>query len=69
MKLNQITEKSDKELQSLVVEQRQALANQVVEFRTKKVSNVKQIKAIKQTIARALTIARQRELTKTETGE
>ncbi len=62
MKLAEITEKSNKELDALLTQQRQALASHVIEMRTKKVPNVKHTSAIKQTIARTLTIQRQREL-------
>jgi ribosomal protein L29 len=66
MKLAEITEKSNKELDVLVADQRQALASHVIEMRTKKVTNVKQTSAIKRIIAQALTIKRQRELSQLE---
>ncbi len=67
MKLAQIAEKSDKELDSLVSDQRQALASHAIEMRTKKISDVKRTAAIKKVIARALTIQRQRQLSQAET--
>jgi ribosomal protein L29 len=62
MKLAEITRKTDQELAQLIKEERQALAQAVIDSRTKEVKNVKVIHAHKQTIARALTIARERQL-------
>jgi large subunit ribosomal protein L29 len=62
MKLADITSKTDKELTVLVAESRKQLADLAVEMRTKQVANVKQIRATRRTIARALTLLRQREL-------
>jgi large subunit ribosomal protein L29 len=66
MKLAQIAEKTEKELMQLVSDERKHLSDLVIELRTKKVSNVKEIYSVKKTIARALTVLRQRELTKEE---
>lgn len=66
MRLAEITEKSDKELENLVLEQRQALAKHLIDMRTKKVPNIKQTAAIKRIIAQSLTIKRQRELSVSE---
>ena len=63
MKLKDIITKSDKELQSLVADSHKAIASLVIDMRTKEVKGVKQIAAHKRTVARALTILRQRELT------
>lgn len=68
MKLNQITEKQAKELDLLIEDQRKALAGLIIDMRTKKVSNVKEIASVKRTIARALTIKRQREIAELETA-
>ncbi len=62
MKLSKITEKSDKELETLLVEQKAKAAELVVNLRTAKVTNIKELHSVKRTIARVLTIARQREL-------
>ena len=67
MKVKEIAEKNPKELTQLINDQRAKLATLVVDLRTKKVSNVKEIAAVKKTIARALTIERQRALS--ENGE
>jgi ribosomal protein L29 len=66
MKLKDIAGKTDKELQDLITDQQKKLAEVVVEMRTKQVTNVKQIHGIKKTIARALTIQSEREITKLE---
>jgi ribosomal protein L29 len=60
MKLSEITTKTDKELETLIRTEREALANAVIDSRTKEVKNVKIINAHKKTIARALTVARER---------
>lgn len=67
MKVKQIAEKNPKELEQMVVDQRNKLAGLLIDLRTKKVDNIKEISAVKKTIARALTIQRQRELS--ENGE
>ena len=69
MKLADIAQLNDKELNELIVKQRAALAEAVIEARTKEVKNVKTQYAIKRTIARALTIARQREIVALETNQ
>jgi ribosomal protein L29 len=69
MKLTEITNKTDQELAELIKTERDALAKAVIESRTKEVKNVKSLAAHKKTIARALTIAREREITKEEAAE
>lgn len=66
MKLTDITKKTDQELTELITSERSALAKAVVESRTKEIKNVKALAAHKKTIARALTISRERELAKEE---
>ncbi len=66
MKLQDITKKNDVELAELLKTARADLAKSVIESRTKEVRNVKQLSHHKKTIARALTIAREREITKLE---
>jgi ribosomal protein L29 len=66
MKLADIAQKNDVELAELITKQKTALAEAAVEARTKEVRNVKTQYAIKRTIARALTIARQREIVAAE---
>lgn len=62
MKLADITKLTTKELAELITKERAALAQSVVDSRTKEVKNVKTINSHKKTIARALTISREREL-------
>ena len=69
MKLADIAQKNDTELAELITQQRQALAEAVIEAKTKEVRNVKTEYAIKRTIARALTIQRQREIVAAETNQ
>lgn len=66
MKINQIAEKNDKELDQLIVTTRNELAEAAVEARTKQLPNVKRIWQIKRQLARALTIQRQRQITEME---
>lgn len=66
MKVADIRGKSDKELQTLLADSRKSLAEAVIEMRTTQVKNVKQIAAVKKTIARAITERRERELKKLE---
>jgi ribosomal protein L29 len=62
MKLAKITEKNDKELEALITDSRAKVASLVIDLRTKKVTNVKELNQVKKTLARALTVTRQREL-------
>lgn len=66
MKIADITQKTDKELMTLLIDSRKKLADAKVELRTKQVSNVKEILALRKTIARVLTVQRERELSKEE---
>lgn len=66
MKLQDITTKTDAELKELLVTARRELAEAVVDSRTKEDKNTKRQAAIKLSIARMMTISRQRELTKLE---
>lgn len=66
MKYQDITKKSDKELGTLLADTRKQLSQELIDMRTKQPKNVKQIQAYKKTIARTLTLQRERELTKEE---
>jgi ribosomal protein L29 len=66
MKLRDITAKTDVELNDLIKSEREALAKTIIDSRTKEMKNVKVITAHKKIIARALTIAHERELAKQE---
>ena len=62
MKSKDLRKKSTKELQNSLLESQTKLATLAIEYRTKEVKNVKQISAIKQDIARILTVQRELEL-------
>ena len=66
MKISEINQKSAAELEALVSDTRKQIADISIEMRTKQVSNIKQLKSLKKTVARALTIQRQQHLTKEE---
>jgi ribosomal protein L29 len=66
MKLVDITKKNEQELATVIADLRRDLAQAHVDLRTKEVKNVKQIAGIKKSLARALTIAREREITREE---
>jgi ribosomal protein L29 len=66
MKLAEITKKTDQELADLIVSERAALALSVINSRTKEIKDVKSLIRHKKTIARALTIAREREIASQE---
>lgn len=66
MKLVDITTKTDAELLELINASQSELAKAVIDSRTKEVKDVKQIGRLKTTIARAKTIAREREIAKLE---
>lgn len=66
MKTTDVRQKSDAELQTLLADSRKQLAQLAIDNRTKQSGNVKQIAALKRTIARTLTIHRERELEQEE---
>lgn len=66
MKLAEITNKNDLELAKLVDELRLQIAEAAVEVRTKEVKNVKQVTGLKKSLARALTIIRERQIAQEE---
>jgi ribosomal protein L29 len=66
MKIKQIAEKTDRELQQLHQELESQLAEAAIELRTKRVTQVKRIHNLKVDTARVLTIMRQRAITKEE---
>jgi len=69
MKLTDISKKTDTELRTLITDSRAELAKAVIDSRTKEVKDVKQQGRLKKTIARALTIAREREIANMEAAE
>ena len=66
MKLQDIAKKNDHELAELLLAARSDLAKAVIESRTKEIRDVKQLGRLKKTVARALTITREREIAKQE---
>ena len=69
LKLAESTKKTDQELMEFISSERAALAKAIIDSRTKEVKGVKILAAHKKTIARALTIAREREIAKEEAAE
>jgi len=66
MKLQDIVKKNDHELAEVLTGARNDLAKAVIESRTKEIRDVKQLGRLKKTVARALTITREREIAKQE---
>ena len=66
MKLTDIAKLTEVELNNLVTTSRSELATAVIESRTKEIKDVKIIGRLKKTIARAMTIAHEREIAKEE---
>ncbi len=56
MKAKDIRNKSNKELQKDLTDSRAKLLQLSVDYRTKEVKNVREIRAVKRTIARILTV-------------
>jgi ribosomal protein L29 len=69
IKLAEITKKTDQELAELVTTERAALAKAIIDSRTKEIKDVKILSAHKKTIARGLTIVRERAIAKMEASE
>ena len=69
IKLTEITTKTDQELVQFIASERAALATALIDSRTKEVKGVKILASHKKTIARALTIARERAIAKMEASE
>ena len=66
IKISEITKKTDKELNDFIIAEQAALASAIIDSRTKEVKGVKIQAGHKKTIARALTIRREREIAKLE---
>jgi len=62
MKASDMNKKTDQELKQMILNWRQELNQLFLDYRLKKVANLKQIKLIKKDIARALTIYRLRQM-------
>ena len=68
MKHKDITQKSDKELQTLLSDKRKELGQLAIDMKTKQIPNTKQVRSIKKTIARTLTVQRERQLKEENNG-
>jgi len=68
MKIVELTQKTDKELQAVVTDTRKELAQLAIDMRTKQMPNVKQVQKLKKTIARALTVQNDRLLKEEHNG-
>lgn len=66
MKAPEMAQKTDKELETIVVTTREKLAELRIDFRTKKVANIKEITHQKKELARALTLQRERQIAELE---
>lgn len=66
MKLTEIKALSDKELEKFIVDIRLQLNNLNIDYRTKKVVNIKEIASVKKELAQALTLKHERLLLKTK---
>lgn len=66
MKYQDLTKKTDKELEVVLQDARKDVAQATQDLRVKQVSNVKQIRAHKKTVARVLTLQQQRLLQQKE---
>ncbi len=67
MKIKEIAEKKDKELDKFIADQKAKLLKLTFDVATKESGKVRDIRVIKRDIARALTVRRERELVKGET--
>lgn len=66
MKAKDIMQKSDKELTSLITDSRAKIVSAHIDLRTKEVKNVREIRAHKRILARALTAQNERRLAELE---
>jgi len=67
MKAKELRNQSNKELQKKLADSRSKLAQLSVDYRTKEVKNVREIRSLKRTIARILTIMSEQD--KAQLGE
>jgi large subunit ribosomal protein L29 len=67
MKAKELRNQSNKELQKKLADSRSKLAQLSVDYRTKEVKNVREIRSLKRTIARILTIMSEQD--KAQQGE
>lgn len=61
MKAKELKNQSNKELQKKLVDTRAKIAQLNVDYRTKEVKNVREIRSLKRTVARILTIMSEQE--------
>lgn len=63
MKAKDIRNKSNKELQKDLSDSRSKILQLSVDYRTKEIKNVREIRAVKRTVARILTVMAEQEVT------
>ncbi len=63
MKAKDIRNKSNKELQKDLSDSRAKILQLSVDYRTKEIKNVREIRAVKRTVARILTVMAEQEVT------
>ncbi len=68
MKVAEINQKTDKELDVVMADTRKRLEELAVDMRTKQVPNVKQTLKLRKTVARILTIRQQRRTKEASNG-
>lgn len=66
MKIKEIAEKKDKELEKFIADQKAKLLKLTFDVATKESGKVRDIRIIKKDIARALTVKREREIVMSE---
>lgn len=69
MKIKEIAEKKDKELDKFIADQKAKLLKSSFDVTTKETGKVREIRVIKKDIARALTVRRERELARVEAAK
>ncbi|MBI4101139.1 50S ribosomal protein L29 [Candidatus Microgenomates bacterium] len=62
MKLGDLRQQSDQQLHDMLAKQRQQISQLHVDQRTKDIKNVRELRKLKKTVARILTVLREREL-------
>lgn len=69
MKIKEIGEKKDKELDKFISDSKAKLLKASFDVATKETGKVREIRVLKRDIARALTVKRERELVQEETDQ
>lgn len=66
MKAVEIATKTDKEVETIIASTRDKLGELRIDYRTKKVADIKEIGRLKKVLARALTMQRERQIAEME---